>query len=158
MFGLLHPRVSSHLHPIVKKGDYMKKLSVIMVLLSILLLGVGLTLFVYYGFYLKEYHTVPYDFHVENRVVGMNVDTDALHFGTVSPGGNSRRVMTITPSSDSRLVINFVGDGAGYLSVDKNNLLVLQGKQINVTFRVTIPENASVGNYSGKARFFFYRR
>lgn len=129
----------------------------IILLLSIFLFGVSMTLIAYFGFYLTEYQNVPLDFLVQHGVAGMDLDTDALHFGTVPPGGVARRSMTVTPVRDARLLVRFRGAAAQFMSVAPNNIMVHEGVPFLLNFTVTIPENTSEGNYTGEARFFFFR-
>ncbi len=140
----------------------MNRSSLALVLLSVLLLGVSLTLFAYYGFYLRglfilEHQEMKVDFRVQQGIIGLDADTDALHFGTIAPGGSSERLMTVTPARDARLVITFAGDAAPYLSVDKNDIRVVEGEPIELNFTVTLPGNMSDGNYTGEAKLYFYR-
>lgn len=136
----------------------MKLSRLIFLLFLVILVGVGLSLMVYYGYYLQEYHEVPFDFHVRNGVVGLDADTDALHFGGLTPGGSSQRFMNITPARDARLVILFTGNGSSYVFVNPNNVAVNRGTPITVTFTAAVPANMTLGNYTGVAKFYFYRR
>lgn len=129
-----------------------------LLLFALFLAGVGITLSVYYGYYLQEYRTVPVDFHVRKGVAGLNGDTDALHFGTLTPGGTGRRSMMVTPAHAGRLVILFRGEAAPFLSVVPNNVLVEQGLPLRLNFTAALPVDAALGNYTGEARFLFYRR
>ncbi len=135
----------------------MNRSSLALILLSVLLLGIGLTLFAYYGFYLLEYREMAVDFRVQHGIIGLDADTDALHFGTIAPGGSSERLMTVTPAHDARLVIVFAGDAAPYLSVDKDDVRVVADEPIALNFTVTLPGNMSDGNYTGTAKLYFYR-
>lgn len=133
------------------------KWQTLILFLAIFLFGVGLALTAYYGFYLQEYRTVPIDFRVERGVGGLDADTDALHFGTLTPGGGGWRSMTVTPARDARLVISFSGQAAPFMAVQPDNVLVAEGVPLRLNFTVSMPENVTVGNYTGEARFFFYR-
>ena len=123
-----------------------------------LLLGVGLGLLGYYGFYLQEYREIPYDFDVRVGGIGINAGTDAIHFGGVNPGGSGYRFMNITAAHDGRLVIAFKGDGASYLYADPNNVRVSRGQPLRVQLSIAVPDDARLGNYSGVAKFYFYKR
>jgi len=126
-------------------------------LIAILLIGIGLALFAYYDFYLVEYRTVHIDFKVATGIGGMNGDTDALHFGTITPGGWSRRFMSVTSSRDARLVISFGGNASPFLEVVPKEMLVQKGVPVSLNFTAVVPENTTEGFYSGKAKFYFYR-
>ena len=130
----------------------------LLLLLAIFLLGVGITLFAYYGFYLQEYREVPVDFKVEKSVLGLVVDNDSLHLGTISPGNTGYRSMTITPSEDARLVIRLSGNASAYVSPSQNDFPVFKGRQARLNFTATVPIDLPPGRYNGTAKFYFYRR
>ena len=133
------------------------RLRLVFVLLCCLVVGIALTAFVYYQFYLMEYHEVGVDFLVREREVGFNTDTDALHFGHIPPGGKSWRRMLITPVHDSRLVIRFSGDAAPMIRMDQSVFDAQEDVPLNITFYAQPPKNATVGPYNGTAHFYFYR-
>ena len=127
-------------------------------LFLILLIGVGATLTYYYGYYLLEYREIPVDFGVEARVAGLNTDVDALHFGTLSPGGTSQRHLIIASAKDARLVIKSVGETGPYVFPDQNNLDVSAGEPVNLTFTAAVPTDILLAKYTGVVKFYFYRR
>jgi len=129
----------------------------LVLLLAVFLLGVGVTLTAYYGLYLQEYRTVSIDFKVARGIGGLDTDTDALHFGTLTPGSTGKRNMMVTPIRDARLVVSFSGMAAPFMSVTPDDVRVTKGVPLRLNFTVVMPANATVGNYSGEARFFFYR-
>ena len=129
----------------------------LLLLFAVLLLGVGLTLIAYYQFYLVEYHTIPVDFKVARGVGGLDADTDALHFGTLTPGGLGKRNMLVTPARDARLVVSFSGQAAPFMTVQPDNVRVEKGVPLRLNFTLAMPANATPGNYTGEARFYFYR-
>lgn len=131
--------------------------TLVLLLVAILLFGVGLTLFAYYGLYLQEYREVAVDFYVKEQRVGINTDTDALHMGGIPPEGFSSRRLKIDPANDGRLVVAFDGNISEYISVRPNNIPVREGELLRLNFTVSVPEDASLGNYSGVATFSFYR-
>ncbi len=128
-----------------------------LLLLSLFLLGASVTVGIYYGWYLKEYHEVPYDFSVVEGASGINVDTDALHFGHMVRGGGGSRIMTIDPVGEARLVIRMTGNGSSYLYPDKNDFLIRPGEIVVVTFRASIPSDAPLGDYAGQVEFRLFR-
>jgi hypothetical protein len=125
----------------------------------IILIGISLALSVFYGYYLREYRTIPFDFHIETgKLVGLNANADALHFGTMPPGSSSRRNVTVTAVADSRLVFRFSGNGSAYLRVNPSELILTKGVPMNISFFLSTPDTLPDGNYSGIVKFYFFRR
>ncbi|MFW5865997.1 MAG: hypothetical protein ACOCU6_02800 [Nanoarchaeota archaeon] len=90
--------------------------------------------------------SIAYDYQVIDEI-GVNIDTDALHFGGGPRGAIRQRSLNLTPHHDGTLLFSWVGDGN--LSVSDNNFAVSSGEIVQVNFTLVIPENASYGNYSG---------
>ncbi len=129
----------------------------LVIIFSVLIVGITATMTYYYGFYLLEYHEIPVDFNVKQGLVGINTDSDALHMGGIGPGGYSRRRMTIEPAQDARLVIRVTGGAAPYVAPETNNLAVRAGEPLELMFVAAIPVNTTEGNYTGTAKFYFFR-
>jgi hypothetical protein len=131
---------------------------IILFIAGLFVIGVELTILFYYGYYLQEYQELSVDFSVHPGVVGLNADTDALHFGSFAPGSSSRRSVVVEPAHNGRLVITFTGNASPYLSVDPNDFSLSKGSQARLTFVAAAPDGTPVGNYTGKAKFSIYRR
>ncbi len=89
---------------------------------------------------------------------GLNADADALHFGTLSPGGSSQRRMTIVAAHDARLVIEMEGNLSPFVAPERNDFRVTAGEPVRLRFQASVPAGAPEGWYEGRARFSFYRR
>lgn len=83
--------------------------------------------------------------------VGFNIDTDAIYFGTVTPGGSSERIVTInnTEQYSTRVRILTGGDLAQWVSASENNFRINPLEERNITLKVKVPANTSYGNYTG---------
>lgn len=79
--------------------------------------------------------------------VGFDVNTTALHFGTLPPGGVGERAVTVTPEDDS--LITFSVDGIGMVFPTENNIVAKEGMTRTVTFKAVVPENQPYGTYTG---------
>lgn len=100
----------------------------------------------------------PMEVYVD-RVVGVNAETDAVHFGIVPPGSSSERKMTVT-AGDSRTLVTFEssGDIADWVTVSENNLLLESGRNATVMIGVKIPEDVIPLAYrNGTLRIVFRR-
>ena len=94
-----------------------------------------------------------------DRIVGVNVDTDKIYFGTVAPGGSSTRAVTMTAGPYRSLVtIQYTGDISEWVSVSDNNFVVEANQSMRVDVQVKIPENTDVPGYrKGVLRIVFRR-
>jgi len=90
--------------------------------------------------------------------VGVNVDTDALWFGTVSPEGVSSRFVTVTNNDTVAKNVHFdaTGNLSSWIALPKDAVLEPNGQR-NFTITASVPENASYGNYTGKLLITFKR-
>lgn len=91
------------------------------------------------------------------RIVGMNVDTDKIYFGTIAPGGGSFRSMTVTAGPYRSLVsIQSTGDISEWVYVSDNNFVIEANESMKVEVSVRIPENEEIPGYrDGVMRIVF---
>lgn len=135
----------------------MKKYLVFLVLCVAAILFCSLTI-IFYSFYnIKEIKTIDMDLKVGDYV-GINTDTDALHFGTINPGGFGTRSVLLSNNYDTTLKVKIkvYGDLAEFVSV-QNNFVLLKNETKKIPFIVSIPQEAVYGNYTGKAVFILKR-
>lgn len=133
-----------------------KWVRIAIVLIIIALLTATLTeLVFYYSKYMYKVKKVSaYDMKMRvGGYVGFNLDKEELNFGTVLPGGGSKREIIVTTDSPTRLLIFLEGDLAKWTSVSENDF-VFNGTK-SLTFMANAPKNASFGDYKGKAILVF---
>jgi len=98
------------------------------------------------------------DVYVYNKG-GFNLDTDAIHFGIVPPGGSGERSMVIR-ANELRTIIRMetYGDISGWVSVSENNFVLEPYENRTVLVRVAVPEDAKSPDYKkGTMRVIFSR-
>jgi len=88
---------------------------------------------------------------------GLNVDTDALWFGSVTAGSGSSRPVNISSPRDSKVVIKATGELAKWLVVSKNNFKIKAGEKAEVWIAVNTPTSAQTRDYEGLFSVYFYR-
>jgi len=135
----------------------MKPTKLIILLLSVFLIGYTLTVVTYTALNKPiDIQRIPIDVEV-GYTVGINVDTDAFHFGRTSPGGSAWREFNIKNEKDyvQEVLIRFEGDVAYWMKPSLNNFTFGPGQTKKITLTVNVPENAEVGNYTGEAVFIF---
>ncbi len=128
----------------------------ILALIIVAMVATMLTEFLYY--YFKYNYGVRqkqvYDMKIRvGDYIGFNTDTDELNFGTVLPGGGSRRSISLVSDEPTFVIILMEGDIKKWASVSDNNF-VFEGNK-SVSFMVNTPEGAEKGEYVGRAIILF---
>ncbi|HIK01554.1 TPA: hypothetical protein H1008_00355 [archaeon] len=104
-----------------------------------------------------DYEIQKLDMHltVGNRL-GFNVDSDAVYFGTIFPGGTSTREITIfnNETRDAYVTIGAKGDLSGWVSISKNNFTIPGKSGTSLKVTASPPGSASHGNYSAILQIF----
>jgi hypothetical protein len=96
------------------------------------------------------YRVINTSVEVKLGVMGLNGDKDALRFGRVAPGNGGSRFINISTKEKALVNIYITGEMAKFLIVDKNSFVMEPGTSLSVPFNIYIPDNATVGNYTGK--------
>ena len=83
--------------------------------------------------------------------IGINTDTDALHFGGTIPGGTSQRSFRIQNDYGFRVMVrvNVQGDLANWTRFKPSTFSLRPGESRQVQFTCFVPKNAPYGNYTG---------
>ena len=99
-----------------------------------------------------EVHRINMDVIVtDSGIMGFNVDDDAFHFGQLGRGGGGRRLLKIHQvTEDVLVVIEKKGEIAGWVS-NPNRFIVRSGQEINISFSIGVPADATLGNHTGEA-------
>lgn len=102
-----------------------------------------------------RYEEMKMDVKVADKI-GINLDTDAIHFGgaVTGKGGGSSRNFTYTNREPTTRIITFElqGDMAKWVSISKMRLRLKANQSEELTASVNVPADASEGNYIGILR------
>jgi len=128
-----------------------------LILVLILILGVAATIIVYYNYYLMNYIELSSSLNISNSSVGLNTNTKVLAFGKVPLGGGSTRYFTLSTQKRALIRIVPTGDIKQFISFSDNNFILEPGQQKRVLASVDIPDNATLGGYTGKVKIYFFR-
>lgn len=134
------------------------KNTLIVLLAAVLLLGVGASTILYYGWNLYEYKEVAYSFTLVEEEVGLLVENSSLAFGNAAPGSRATKYVALITAEHTRVVIRMTGDGVSYVVPEAYELFLEPKEERVVAFTLSTPKNASLGSYNGTAQFYFYRR
>ncbi len=104
----------------------------------------------------KEFDVI---FIVDSSITaGFDIGTDALRFGSLSPGNSAKRNVDITNNYDFPLKIKvLISENIVDLIRADSDITVESGKNITIPVTLAIPKNFSDGNYTGKIRFEMYK-
>ena len=135
----------------------MKLKKFLVLLITIIVISSSLT-YVLYKIYYKKIIVSEFDMDitvpVENRV-GLNIDSDAIHFGIVPRGGGSTRHVNLTNSEDYSVFI-YVEKDEGLLSsivrIDPNYFTLEGNGKEEIDVSVSVPADFEPGNYTGKVK------
>ena len=110
----------------------------------------------FYTTSIYEIREVGMDVYVRNTP-GLNVDSDALHFGIVPPGGSGRRTITIENDDIANTVsIEAYGDIASWVYVSENDFYIAPSETRSIEVSVDVPGDTPVRSYrNGTLRLIF---
>ncbi len=135
----------------------LKRALMLVVLAAVLSYTISVAAF--YFVYLSgiyETREIPMDIYVSNTP-GLNVDSDALHFGKAPPGGVVRRDVVIDNDDvPNQVTIEAFGDIAEWVYVDDNDFIIEAHESRSFTVSVRVPEDAEVPSFrNGTLRIIF---
>lgn len=91
----------------------------------------------------------------EKKIIGFNTDTKSLKFGHASPGVSVKRIIEADYSKETEVIVEMDGEFSSWTKITPSRFNLNAGEKKEVSFEVTIPNHAPVGEYQGKAVFCF---
>lgn len=86
--------------------------------------------------------------------VGLNIDTDKLHFGSVFPGGSSSRSVFLNSGVDGYV---FVSSDFDWLFVEEQGFRVNKGDGFYINLKAIVPLDAEFEDFEGVVYFYVLR-
>ena len=126
------------------------------IFLVILILTVGMLIIRTFLLPVETIH-ITADVHVKNRAIGFNLDTDALHFGTVMPGARAERAVTLTNPYAFPVKVIVKADPNEWISLSQNPFYIPPHASRSVLFTLHVPDTARPGSRVWNLTFFLYR-
>lgn len=123
-------------------------LPLLLILLTILLLNA----------YARDTVLATHSVYIKVNVsdyVGLNLDNDKLHFGTVIKGGTSSRGISLNSDVDG---FAYVTSEFDWLSVEKQGIKISPDSDANFFFRIDVPEKAKKQNIEKKIHFYILKK
>ena len=103
---------------------------------------------------------IPVIFEVtDKKVIGINVDTDALKLGTVMKGNFVERKVTIVNpfSFNVNVLISFSNDIDNFVNISSNNFVLEVNENKTLVITLDTSENTPGGDYSGTMKVVMKR-
>jgi len=96
--------------------------------------------------------------HVKvDKYIGINLDTDKVYFGTITPGNTGTRGVTLTSGEERFVIITTSGDAGEWITTTRKTFTITRGEEKAIPFTITIPPDAPNGEYNATIHFTFYR-
>ncbi len=133
----------------------MRSLKFVILLWAVVILW--LLLFSYYAIP-KKVSGLAMDMAVKPKTLGLNADTDALHFGIIPPGNSGFRKIVVNSKEHYRIVVEASDkELVDWMTVSENNFIMEPGTTKELEVTIDVPKNATEGNYTGDLIISFYR-
>lgn len=120
------------------------------------IIAVSITSMVFFSSNPVEMKEVRMHLKVANYT-GFNLDTDALYFGAIAPGGTGERALAISNQYDTERKVRILLSGElSHMVFPEEAEFIIPGKSDkSVMFRVLVPEEAKEGEYEGTITIMF---
>ena len=133
-------------------------------LLTVILLALSVGILIAAGFWyidtLSIYKIIEMNMDMYiGKIVGFNVDTDAVHFGIVPAGGTSiRKIVLKAGPYKSRVDFEYIGDISPFVYVSDNAVILQPNENRTVQIMAEVPEEMNVSKVlykNGTLRIIF---
>ena len=115
-------------------------------------LGVALVLFftilLYYLFHPLTRQEISIDLTIGNYI-GINVDQDTLHFGTLRPGASAERSL-ILRADDYDIAVQLIVEDLPFVIPEEETLIIKQGESKAVRFFAKPGDDQEKKTYTGR--------
>ena len=134
----------------LKKNIIWKYIILFFILSLVLIIGVFL---VYASNKIIGYAVYQVDYTIGDYA-GVNLDSDAIHFGIVMPGTITKRTLRVATSKNANIDINL--NNLDNIMADKDYFFLEANQSENVVLSLFVPLNAVKGHHSGKLVVMYY--
>jgi hypothetical protein len=131
---------------------------IIPVLLLVFGMGIFASNFLIQEILVFDMYEVKMDIKViEENIVGLNVDTDAIHFGKMQRGSEGIRNITLAnnDANPHLIKIKAFGNISNFISVSENNFIINPNTSKNLSVIAKPPLDSLAGYYEGTLQVLF---
>lgn len=133
----------------------MKKNIFILSLIFALLAGTFIAI-LYYSSLIYDVAYISMDIKISDHP-GINVDSDALHFGkATSPGGADRYILVSNDYAlPLKVMITSRGELSSWINLNESSFILEPAETRSIKVSAEIPSGVSYGNYTGTLKILF---
>lgn len=135
----------------------MEKNKILMLLLITAILSIILTYFFYQSAKIYSIKELKMDIIIGNYI-GLNTDTDSIHFGTTLPGTSANREIVLNADKEMLVNLKLSGNISSFIKIPENNFILSKNMQKSIKLTSVIPLNATKGVYTGILKITFYKQ
>ena len=129
----------------------LKQVALVFLIIVIVLAVVSIIL----SFRIRQIRIIEMKLKVRDHI-GFNVESESINFGMAIPGSTATRSLELNSGNETyRGVIFLIGNLAKWVEVSEKNF-VFQGEK-SIGFNAKPPNDAQIGNYTGKAIIILIR-
>ena len=133
----------------------MNRLFLVKVIVICALLVFGMSSFFYSYSVIQNVEKINTEIIIQRGAFGLNADTNALKFGSLSPGNAATRSIRVYSNQSSWVAIQSKGEAAQWLWVSNESFMINKDKEEEIQFKMQPPPEAPEGNYSGEVVIIF---
>ena len=123
-------------------------ITTLLVMITILSLYIGLS---------RDYQELNFDFKIGNNL-GFNLDSDAIHFGTMFQGDEAKRNIVIKNDNCVKCLVNLkIKGNSEWISVSDNNFVLKKDETKEIEVKLNPPNDAELKEYFGTLKIYFWR-
>ena len=111
-----------------------------------------------FNFLQVDVYRVKYDFRVASDI-GLNADTDYLHFGGVPPGSSGFRGFFVSNDKCDlcNVRISASGDGSNWIRLSEDSFEIYGNQTKDILATLYVPSDAKFGEYKGELTIYFWK-
>jgi len=130
------------------------KLIALILIVAVICVMITYLLYGYFKYAYNVKQTKVYDMKLKvSDHIGFDLGEEELNFGTVVPSGVSSRSVDLKSDEPVKVMIVLEGELAKWTIPQENNFVFNGSKKL--MFVATVPPDAKLGNYTGKAILIF---
>lgn len=132
---------------------------IILILIFVLVFSSAYLLFINSNSNLLSIKEYDADVIIDKNVTGFNLNSDAIHFGRIGPGGSSTREIIIKNELDKEQIVSVTSTGKlkGMVTSEPNNFLLFPNETKNIELILFANSTKEEGYYDGKVKIYFYK-
>ena len=136
----------------------MKRLNFFLLIIGVVLISSLITFVLIDRSRIIQVNSLPMDVNVtEEDIIGINVDPDGVHFGSLGRGQGAMKLILINDVKQDAIVSIIKKGGMAKWVSSPRGFIIHENEDKNISISIGIPSNAPYGGYSGEIYFIMRR-